>query len=249
MKEVSMDLFCEGIDGLIDVLYDTQKENLAAAGTACKEAIAKGGVIQVFGSGHSLGFGLEMINRVGSLVPVHVIKTSDFVIEGKVSYEEFTDKNNVFERRPYIADKMYDLYNIGKNDAFIIISNSGINGLVIDMAIKAKKEGHKVICVTSMKHTTAVTSRHPSGKKLYQIADIVIDNCGPHGDALLETDQVEKVCSVSAITGVLIAQSIELETVKQLQEAGVEAPILWDTRLEGAKHHNHELIQKYSDRI
>lgn len=249
MTVINMDLFKKELKTLLNVLYEKESKNIEAAGKLCSECIQNGGVVQVFGSGHSIGFGMEMHGRVGDLVPVHQLIMDDFVIQGKVTLEDYKDQDNIFERRPAIADKLYDLYNIGKEDVFIIISNSGINGVVIDLAITAKQRGHKVIVVTSWQHTTAEASRHPSGKKLYEYADVVIDNCGPQGDALLDTEKGERVCSVSSITGALIAQAIGTEVVKDFMEKGLELPVLWDEKLEGAKEHNEKLLVQYKDRV
>ena len=249
MREINMDLFYEEMMKVVDVLEGKEMDNIRKASEVCAETIAQGGVVHVFGSGHSVGFGMELAGRPGSLVPFHTIVTSDFVLHGKVSLEEFKDPDNIFERRADIADRLYDLYDIRPQDSFIIISNSGINGVVIDFAIKAKQEGHKVIVVTSWQHTSAEASRHPSGKKLYEMGDVVIDNCGPQGDALIETGKIEKICSISSITGAFIAQSITTETCRLLSERGVELPLLLSEDSEENRKHNAELRQKYAGRI
>ncbi len=249
MREINMDLFYEEMMKVVDVLEGKEMDNICKASEVCAETIAQGGVVHVFGSGHSVGFGMELAGRPGSLVPFHTIVTSDFVLHGKVSLEEFKDPDNIFERRADIADRLYDLYDIRPQDSFIIISNSGINGVVIDFAIKAKQEGHKVIVVTSWQHTSAEASRHPSGKKLYEMGDVVIDNCGPQGDALIETGKIEKICSISSITGAFIAQSITTETCRLLSERGVELPLLLSEDSEENRKHNAELRQKYAGRI
>ena len=249
MKEITMDLFYEEMLKVVDVLEGKEMDNIRKASEVCAETIAQGGVVHVFGSGHSVGFGMELAGRPGSLVPFHTIVTSDFVLHGKVTLEEFKDTDNIFERRADIADRLYDLYDIRPQDSFIIISNSGINGVVIDFAIKAKAEGHKVIVVTSWQHTSAEASRHPSGKKLYEMGDVVIDNCGPQGDALIETGKIEKICSISSITGAFIAQSITTETCRLLSEKGVELPLLLSEETEENRRHNAELRQKYAGRI
>ena len=249
MREINMDLFYEEMLKVVDVLEGKEMDNIRKASEVCAETIAQNGVVPVFGSGHSVGFGMELAGRPGSLVPFHTIVTSDFVLHGKVSLEEFKDPDNIFERRADIADRLYDLYDIRPQDSFIIISNSGINGVVIDFAIKAKQEGHKVIIVTSWQHTSAEASRHPSGKKLYEMGDVVIDNCGPQGDALIETGKIEKICSISSITGAFIAQSITTETCRLLSERGVELPLLLSEDSEENRKHNAELRQRYAGRI
>ena len=246
---ITMDLFYDRLMGLLKNLETKEMGNIKKAAAVCADSIANDGVIHVFGSGHSVGFGLEMTGRPGSLIPVHPIQSDDFVMKGKFDYATFRSQDVVFERRPGIADQLYNLYNIHKNDCFIIISNSGINGLVIDMAITAKNNGHKVIVVTSWEHTNSEASRHPSGRKLYQLGDVVIDNCGPCGDALLETGNIEKICSVSSITGAFIAQSIEIETVNLLSAEGKKIPLLQDESIPGYQEHNSRLLKHYEGRI
>ena len=248
-NKVDMHVFHDRLTEVFGTLYETQKDNIQRAAELCAEAIEKGGVIQVFGSGHSVGFGMEMRNRPGSLVPVHSMIMSDFVTKGIVDLATFRRQDVIFERTPGVADKLYNLYDTKENDVFIIISNSGINGVVIDLAIYARQTGHKVIVVTSWQHTNSEASRHPSGKKLYEYGDVVIDNCGPVGDALLETGKLEKVYSISSITGAVIAQTIGLQAATILTEKGIEAPVLWDETREGYKEHNEELLRKYEGRI
>ena len=235
--------FEDELSSLLDTLYDSQKDNIEATAEAFKECIENDGVVHVFGSGHSVGLGIDIKGRVGSLVPIHIMEMSDFVTKGGVPVEEFMDRKNIFERKPGVAQKLYELYDIKPQDIFIVISNSGINGIVIDIADLAKKNGHKVIIITSMKHTLAEEPRHPSGKKLYEFGDIVIDNCGPHGDALLQTDGVAKVCSVSSICNNCIAQSMAIRTIELLQEDGYELPVL-----NGDKAHDDAIIKKYEGR-
>ena len=235
--------FREEITRLLDVLYESQKENLEATAVAMKECIEAGGVVHVFGSGHSVGLGIDIKDRIGSLVPIHIMEMSDFVTKGGVSVDEFMDRKNIFERKPGVASRLYELYDMKEQDIFFVISNSGINGVVIDIADLARKNGHKVIVITSMKHTLAEEPRHPSGKKLYEFGNIVIDNCGPHGDALIETDGIAKVCSVSSICNNCIAQALAARTIELLQEDGLEPPVL-----NGDPQHDKELKKKYEGR-
>ena len=235
--------FKDEIVSLLDVLYDSQEKNIEATAQALKDCIEQGGVCHVFGSGHSVGLGIDIKNRIGALVPIHIMEMSDFVTKGGVPAAEFMDHKVIFERKPGVAGKLFDLYDVKPQDIFIVISNSGINGIVIDIASIAKEKGNKVIIVTSMKHTLAEEPRHPSGKKLYEYGDIVIDNCGPHGDALIATEGVAKVCSVSSICNNCIAQALAARTVELLKEDGYELPVLT-----GDKDHDDALNKKYEGR-
>ncbi len=249
MKNIDTQAFLDATFDVVDNIEAKEMENIEKAAKICSDAVAKGGVIQVFGSGHSVGFGLELVGRVGSLVPVHSIVTTDFVTSGMYSLEEFKDMDNIFERRPGIAQRFYELYDIRDEDVFIIISNSGINGLVIDLAAAAKERNQKVIVVTSLDHTLNEESRHPSGKKLMDYGDVVIDNCGPKGDAMLDLEEGGKIGSVSSIAGIYIAQAIAVGIVENLQKDNKEIPILIEEVDEEAKLHNKELIERYRGRI
>jgi len=236
--------FKDEIMSLLDTLYDSQKDNMEETAQLFKKCIENNGVIHIFGSGHSVGLGIDITNRVGALVPIHIMEMSDFVTKGNITSEEFLDTKNIFERKPGVASKLYELYDIKPQDVFVIISNSGINGIVIDIADLAKKNNHQVVVITSMKHTLAEEPRHPSGKKLYEFGDIVIDNCGPHGDALIQTDTVAKVCSVSSICNNCLAQAIAARTIELLKNDNYDLPVL-----NGDKKHDDVIKNKYEGRI
>lgn len=249
MEEVTMDVYYEELVKLIDFLYDKEYDNIKKAAEVCADAIEKGGVVHVFGTGHSHGFSMEMKDRIGGLACIHQMDTADFVLKDKFTLSEFKDRDNIFERREGIIDQLYELYSINPNDVFIIISNSGINGMVIDMAITAKKNHHKIIVVTSFKHTMAEKSRHPSGSKLYEYGDVVIDNCGPQGDAFLDTGRLEKICSVSSILGAFIAQSLVIEICEFLKHKNFDLPVFKDESVKGGKEYNKALKEKYFGKV
>jgi uncharacterized phosphosugar-binding protein len=242
--EVNAKTFEQEIINLADTLYNSQKDNLEAFAQAMADTIENDGVIHVFGSGHSVGLGIDIKGRIGSLVPIHIMKMADFTLKGDVPVEVLLDHVNIFERKPGVAKDLYNLYEMKPQDLFVVISNSGINGIVIDIAANAKEDGHKVVIVTSMQHTLAEASRHPSGKKLYEYGDIVIDNCGPRGDALIPTDGVAKICSVSSICNNLIAQSAAARAIEILQEKGIEPPVLT-----GDAQHDAAVQKKYEGRV
>lgn len=249
MTHIDMHVFYQQVFELIDTLEKQEMDHLIEASRLCAESIKSDGVVHIFGSGHSVGFGAEATGRPGSLVPFHMIETSDFVLKGLTTLEDFKNPDNIFERRPGVADKLYGLYDVRPQDVFIVISNSGINGVVIDLALTAKAKGHKIIIITSMAHTLAEPSRHPSGKKLYELGDVVIDNCGPKGDALIETGKIEKICSVSSITGIYIAQSLTAEICRILLEDHEDIPLLLSDEVPGHERFNAELLEKYKGRI
>ncbi len=249
IRKINPELAFKEISVLLNKVHDQEHSHITQAANMVAKTIANGGVVHVFGSGHSFGFGMEMKDRPGALAPIHNISSADLVIYGSTTVEEYRAPDNHFERRAGIADELFDLYKVDSKDSFIIISNSGINGLVIDMAAKAKENGLPVVIVTSMEHTLAEASRHPSGKKLYEFGDVVIDNCGPRGDALLETGRLEKVCSVSSITGAMIAHGVAVNAIEILEEMGIEPPVWKNNDTEENISYNKALTAKYQGRV
>ena len=245
-NNINMHVLHDKLAETFETLYETQKENITKAAELCADAIEMGGVIQVFGSGHSVGFGMEMRNRPGSLVPVHSMVMNDFVIKGIVDLKTFKSQDDIFERKPGIADKLYNLYRTDDNDVFIIISNSGINGVVIDLAIYAKQTGHKVIVVTSWEHTNSENSRHPSGKKLYEVADVVLDNCSPGGDGCLNINGYI-TGAVSSIASMFILNTITSEAIKIVTDKGFKPYIFQSQNVDG--FNNDAIYEHYRGRV
>ena len=95
MATITKDVFKNELLNLLDVLYDKEISNIKDAAKVCSDSIKNGGVVHVFGSGHSIGFGMEMRNRIGSLVPIHQIDMADFVLKGKVTYFEVWNELNL----------------------------------------------------------------------------------------------------------------------------------------------------------
>jgi len=165
MKEV----FEVGLD-IIKKIQETQSEKLEQTGHLMAQAFMEGHKFFVSGSGHSHTMAEEMYARAGGLAFVVPILTSELTMT------EHPTKSSHIERLSGYAKILVDLYGISCGDVVLIASNSGRNAYPIELALEAKNRGAHVVAITSMKHTTAQSSRHSCGKNLYQIADIVIDN-------------------------------------------------------------------------
>lgn len=139
--------------------------------------------------------------------------------------------------------------NADPNDVFVIASNSGVNGTIVGMALLAKKHGHPVIAVTSLDHTMRVTPKHPSGKRLSEVADVVIDNLAPFGDTTLTVGDDIGVGAVSSMTAAFIAQLLTIGVAERLVAAGTVPPIYLSANIPGGDEHNHELEDRYGDRL
>ena len=124
-----------------------------------------------------------------------------------------------------------------------------MNPSIVGVALHVKEHQHPLVAVTSLEHTRQVPSLDSSGKKLYELADVVIDNCGPLGDALLELPTGGKACSISSLTGALIGQMLTAETIGILLERGHQPPILISANVPGGREADEKLRQQYAGRI
>jgi uncharacterized phosphosugar-binding protein len=131
----------------------------------------------------------------------------------------------------------------------VIASNSGINGSVVEMALLVKERGHPLIAITSLRHTARMPSRHPSGRRLADIADVVLDNAAPYGDALLPLPGGGAACAISTITSALLAQLVLAEVVRRYLDAGQDPPIYLSANMAGGDEHNRALEARYDGRI
>jgi len=132
---------------------------------------------------------------------------------------------------------------------FVIGSNSGVNGAIVEFARLVKERGHRLIAITSFTQTTDVDSRHPSGAKLIDLADIALDNGAPYGDAVLPLPDGGTVCAVSSITAALLAQLVGAEVVRRLLEAGETPPVYVSANVLGGSERNSVLEDRYVGRI
>ncbi|MBS1699815.1 MAG: SIS domain-containing protein [Actinobacteria bacterium] len=217
-----------------------------AAVAALVDAIRAGGVIQAFGTGHSEAFAMEIAGRAGGLIPTNRIALRDIVLHGERTADVLTGS---LEREPWVVDELMAVSPVTEDDVFVIASNSGVNGSVVGVALWAKEHGHTVIAVTSIDHTSRVEPKHPSGKRLSEIADVVIDNLAPYGDATLQLTETISAGAISSITAAFIAQLLTLGVARTLVEAGEVPPMYISANIPGGDEHNAALEARYLDRL
>jgi uncharacterized phosphosugar-binding protein len=210
-------------------------------------AIEAGAVIQAFGTGHSEAFAMEIAGRAGGLIPTNKITLRDLVLGGSLPVDALGGSS--LERNPDIVANLWEISPIQPGDVFVIASNSGVNGSIVGLALLAKDRGHDVIAVTSLQHTAEVRPKHPSGLRLSEVADVVIDNLAPYGDATLALPGGVAVGSVSSITSAFIAQLLTIGVVERMRADGHEPPLYLSANIPGGDEHNHALEKKYEGRI
>lgn len=238
MKQVKK--YLEFVADKLDEVIDHEVDNIEAAAQLVAQSCLAGGRFYVFGSGHSHMVAEEIYIRAGGLAFVKGI------LPPEVMLHQMPNKSTYVERIPGYAKAILDLYKGDDKDTIMVISNSGRNALPVEMCLEAKNKGMKVIALTSLKHSKEVTSRHVSGKNMYQIADVVIDNCADKGDANYFIDGFDvPLGPTSDATGIAIAQAIIVSTVDRLVKAGMNPPVFKSSNVDGADAYNDALFDKY----
>jgi uncharacterized phosphosugar-binding protein len=239
--------YVEVIREAIERVGTTQGARVAQAADLMTATLQAGGVIQAFGCGHSEALAMEIAGRAGGLVPTNRIALRDIVLYGGEPASALADP--LLERTPSVAHRLYDLAPVKPDDTFVIASNSGVNGAVVEMAHLVKQRGHALIAITSLAHSARVESRHDSGMKLGDLADVLLDNGAPYGDASLPLPGGGAVGAVSSITAALLAQQIVTEVVARLLAAGITPPVYLSDNVPGGREHNAALEARYAGRI
>lgn len=245
--QLSAAQFAEHGRAAVERAIGANTDSVAAAARLIADSVAANGVVHAFGTGHSQATALEIAGRAGGLVPTSRIGLSDLVLRGGEDRSVLADP--LLERSPGLAKRLYELATPHPQDLFVIISNSGVNNSIVDMALQVKESGHRLIALTSLEHTHAVPALHSSGKRLADLADAVLDNCAPAGDALLPMPDGGALCGVSTITSALLVQMVVAEAVGILTAEGHEPPVYISANLPGGFERNAVLEARYEGRL
>lgn len=223
------------VKDLIQQLETTETAAIESAAEVFADAIMAGGIIQAYGSGHSTAGALEITHRAGGFIPTKNIKEPAGGI-----YESIEGVGSTFLKK----------VDIRKEDAVVIISNSGRNPFPIEMAIGAKARGAKVIAVTAVEASKGLTSKHSSGKNLYQVADVVLDNKVVSGDSTIDVEGLDtKICGMSTVTTSILLQAVTLRAAEIMLERGFQPPIYKSQNIDGGREYNDALEEKYYHRL
>ncbi|AQZ63989.1 unnamed protein product [[Actinomadura] parvosata subsp. kistnae] len=237
--------FADEARARLDRLTTGQLPAIRQAGALIAATVRAGGVLHAYGTGHSEAVALEVAGRAGGLIPTNRLALRDPVVLGSADPGAF---DPLAERDPATAHQVLALHTIQDHDAFVVASNSGGNGSTVEMARLVKERGLPLIAITSLEHSRAITSRHPSGQRLFELADIVLDNLAPYGDAVLPTEH-GPICGISSITSALIVQFMVAEAIGLLLADGTVPPVYLSANIPGADAHNDALVARYAGRI
>ncbi|UUU20296.1 SIS domain-containing protein [Streptomyces sp. DSM 40750] len=246
-EPVNADRFAREGLAVLTRLTESARADVSAAAALIAGCVRDDGVVQAFGTGHSQALVLELAGRAGGFVPTNRLQMADLVLYGGDHPSGLDDP--LLEREPGIALRLYELADPRPQDLFVVISNSGVNHVIVEMALHAKERGHRLLAITSLAHTGSVPATHPSGKKLVDLADVVLDNAAPRGDALLELPGGGAVCALSTLTGVMLVQMTVAEAAAQLLASGDRPPVYVSANVPGGFEGNLELEKRYAGRI
>lgn len=232
--------YLKNIVDILNKITDTQEDKLSNAAEMVADVIKNDGIIYVFGCGHSHLIGLDCFYRSGGLVNVSAMLDTDLMLHNGAA------KSSKMEKMSGIAEAVFERYCITYNDLLFVVSTSGKNAVPVEMAQIASKKGIKNIAVVS----SAYFADKKDAPMLYECADMYIDNCVPHGDAVIEISGAEaKMGSVSTAASSYILQTVLMEGADIAGKNGVKLPVYMSGNIEGGVEFNKKLIKEYLPRI
>lgn len=236
--------YTEKIKNIIDKIVSQGSEAIEKTAEIIAQTLINGNRIYLFGTGHSHMLAEELFYRAGGLVNIQPVLVDSLMLHVSAS------GSTVAEREEGIAEKIFCEYSMSENDTVIIISNSGRNGVIVDMALLCREKGLNVIALTNLEHTYASASRHKSGKRLCEIAHVVLDNGGCVGDACIEVDSVSgKICPTSTVCGAFLLNAVVAEAVDICAKKGFIPEHFASSNIDGGDGINNLLVEKYKKEI
>jgi len=226
---------------ILDDIINTQSENIQKAASMIAHGLMDGKAVYLYDhGGHSLQF--EGIGRAGGPM---FLQLFTFNLNMNIPVHPLRKPKEVSE--PYeLADLILKYNNLEEGDTIIMGSVSGRNPIPVELAIKARERGIRTVGITSITYSKAFPSRHPSGKRLFEVVDIAIDNCGVIGDAVLEVEGIDvNICPTSGITGIFILWLLMAEVIEILLSKGVRPHIYKSINFDDGREYNEKALAEY----
>jgi len=242
--EIWSKLYLLSAQELLGRVAITQREVVASCVKLFTDALAAGKMIHTFGTGHSHLLAEEIFYRAGGLAAIYPILDERLMLHKEVV------KGSQNERLPGLAQELINQHPIASGDVVIVISNSGGNQVTIDLVKLAQGLGAKVIAVTSVNHATSSAARSSASEKIHQLADVVLDNSGVVGDALIRVaGSPMSAGPTSTVIGGALLQSVVVGTVAECLKRGIQPEIFLSSNLAGGDENNAAIFDKYRSLI
>jgi uncharacterized phosphosugar-binding protein len=236
-----IDRYGRVLEGVLREIFSEEQEAMERTARLAADSIMSGGVLHLFGTGHSHTIALEAFGRAGGLSAVNAIV--DYAL---TAFNQGRDGN--LERLHGYAAVLIESEDLRHGEVVIVVSNSGINAVPIEFALGCKELGLHVVALTNLRHSRASTSRHISGTKLYEVAEIVIDTHGVPGDAAVELNGAGATGPTSTVAAAAIVNAVTARIAELLIETGAPNPVLVSQNLPGMEDHNRALMERYRNR-
>ena len=239
----AIDAFHALVTRQIHDVVASQRDALESAAALVADALCTDRFLYAFGTGHSHMLAEEIFYRAGGLARAAAILDPPLMLHVGAA------ASSKQEQQTGYAAQLLDRYPVQAGDVLVLASNSGRNAVPIEMALEARARGLKTIAFTSLAHSQAFTSRHPSGKRLFELADVVLDNGGVVGDAALELPGLpRKVGPTSSITGILLLELVVVRAI-ELALARGHVPDVYASSNADVPGWNESLLSRYQGRI
>jgi uncharacterized phosphosugar-binding protein len=247
---MSIDRYRQQISSVLDRIWSTQADTIRKAAQAMASAVEKGGLVHLFGSGHSVLPVQDVFPRYGSYPVFRPL------MDARLMWQNVIGSGGAkgllwLERREGYAKVLFENEPIRRGDVMIVFSHGGLNAVGIEVAMEAQERGLTVVAVTSMDNQKRSKASHSSGKKLSDAADIVIDNCVPADDALVSIEGWKApVAAGSTVAFVTIAMSIVAEVASELAKRGIAPPVFVSPNVPGiAPDNNMQVFAAYEKAV
>ncbi len=236
--------FEQAIDALRAVMV-AQRQGIDQAADLLVDTVAANRSVFSFGASHSFIVTEELVYRTGGLMVINPIYPHGM----NLGVRPMTLTSRL-ERVPGLGAELLNESPAQSGDLLLLTSTSGRNAVVIDMALAARERGLRIIGLTSVAYTRSVTSRHPSGRKLIDLCDRVLDNGAPAGDAAVAVEGFpQKIGPLSTVTGCAVANAVVVAAVEKMVARGMTPPVFISANLDGGDEHNARLLARHRDRI
>ncbi len=226
MSKISTRYFATVIERL-RVVGETQADAIMDAARICADAIERDGLVFTFGTGHGSFAAMEMFPRTGTVTGFRPIVESTMISFHRVLGDGGARQYRFIHGREGYGDAILSSHQLLSTDAMLIFSHSGLNAVTLDIAVGARNRGMKLIGVTSVPHSSATASRHSCGKRLYELADVVIDTGVPMGDASIKIPGSKySVGATSTSIAIAVGQAINAATAELLVARGIDPYVM-----------------------
>lgn len=231
--------YFDNLNALIARTCETQAAAMENGARHIADCLKTGGMVYTFGTGHGHLLALEIFYRAGGMARICPI------LDEKLMLHISAAGSTLEERREEWVPELLERYPIKAGDVLISISNSGRNAVPVLLAKEAQARGAYVIALTSMNHTTAVTSRNSLNLRLFETADLILDNGGVLGDASVSFDDGSMVGPTSTAVGAALLQAIVCRVKELSLEECFEADFFKSSNVDGGDEWNDRLIEQY----